>query len=304
MNQRQSIKTLLEAYKNEKRPTQACKFIFENTKSFDVYNPTAPFIYNDQILIVARVEKRDSQHSRSVFFEKVGAETFKVCEGIKRYELQDPFITQIGDTWVFGGVEIFPHPDNLDSLWWRTVFYHGKDLKNLKLLCYGPNGMKDIRLVELVDDKVGVFTRPQGVIGGRGKIGYTRLDHLSDLSAKVINNAIVLEQFEDLEWGGVNQAVQFKNGNIGVLGHIANFDADGSRHYYAMAFTLDPADLSHSPMKIIATRSDMIPGPCKRDDLKDVIFSGGMVLTKDKATLYVGVSDVETQSIEIDNPFV
>ena len=61
-----------------------------------------------------------------------------------------------------GGVEIFPHPTIAGSLAWRTRFYHGSGGEDLQPFAVGPDGMKDIRLVELADGRIGVFTRPQG----------------------------------------------------------------------------------------------------------------------------------------------
>ena len=93
--------------------------------------------------------------------------------------------------------------------------------------------MKDLRLVELQDGSIGVFTRPQGEKGGRGKIGFTRVASLEELSIDQINKAPLLEgQFVDEEWGGCNEIHLLPNGILGVLGHIACFDEQGDRHYY------------------------------------------------------------------------
>lgn len=303
MNTVQYVDDLLVSYNLENRTSNPQKVSFKGVEGYDVYNPTAPFEFNGKTLMIGRVERRDSEISQAVFFERQKDNTYVELEGMKRYDLQDPFITKLGSTWVFGGTETFAHPDNPKNLWWRTKFYSGEDLFSLEPLTYGPNGMKDIRVVELEDSRVGVFTRPQGEIGGRGKIGFTIIDRLTDLSVQVINQAKLLNQFDEEEWGGVNQPLLLENGTIGVLGHIAKFTADGARHYYSMAFTLDPVDISCSPMKIIATRNDFLDGPAKREDLIDVLFSAGLVVNGEHATLYAGVSDVEVQSIQIDNPF-
>lgn len=299
----QLVDDLLVSYNMAKKPSNPQKLIFEGLKGYDIYNPTAPFEYNGKTIIIGRVERRELEISQAVFFDRQIDGSYVELGGVKRYNLQDPFITKIGSNWVFGGTETFAHPDNPKNLWWRTKFYTGKDLYSLEPLTYGPNGMKDIRLVELLDSKIGVFTRPQGDIGGRGKIGFTVIDKLADLTMEVINNAELLNQFSEEEWGGVNQPILLKDGTVGVLGHIAKFTADGARHYYAMVFKLNPNDISYTPMKIIATRNDFLDGPAKRNDLIDVIFCAGLVLDKEHVTLYAGVSDVEVQCVQIDNPF-
>ncbi len=166
--------------------------------------------------------------------------------------------------------------------------------------------MKDIRLVELADKKIGIFTRPQGKIGGRGKIGFTVINTLEELNEEVIERAPLIEnQFIDEEWGGVNELHLLKNGKIGVLGHIARFDDEGNRHYYPMVFMFDPVTKKASPLKIIAARKNFEEGEFKRSDLKNVVFSGGLIRREDGyAELYVGVSDAEAHKIVIPDPFI
>lgn len=303
MNNLRSCDELVEAYKKSERGVNPCRLKFIGCEGYDVYNPSIPFIYKKKTLMVGRVEKRDSEESKAIFFEKVDDNTFCLAEGMKQYELQDPFIVRIQSKWVLGGVETFPHPENPENLWWRTKFYYGDDLENLEVLGYGPNGMKDIRLVEVDKGKVGVFTRPQGEIGGRGKIGFILLDRIEELKAARLMSAKLLHQFHDEEWGGVNQALPLPKGQIGVIGHIASFTEGEVRHYYAMAFKLNPIDMTYTPIKIIAIRDDFLSGEAKRDDLVDVLFSAGIVIDNNVTRLYAGVSDCEVQTIEIPYPF-
>ncbi|MGZ3687585.1 MAG: DUF1861 family protein, partial [Bdellovibrionota bacterium] len=64
---------------------------------------------------------------------------------------------------------------------------------------------------------------------------------------------------------------------------------------------------SASPMKILLERSDLpqgLAGKSKRPDLKDVLFSGGLVRHPDAtATLYVGAGDAEVHRVDIPDPF-
>ena len=92
---------------------------------------------------------------------------------------------------------------------------------------------------------------------------------------------------------------------IGVLGHIACFDKQENRHYYSMTFAIHPVTGERTSMKIIAIRDMFQEGSAKREDLIDVLFSGGVVRQiNEKATLYTGVSDAEAHSIEVPDPFI
>jgi hypothetical protein len=166
--------------------------------------------------------------------------------------------------------------------------------------------MKDIRLLELEDGSIGIFTRPQGKKGGRGKIGFSCIASLDHLTIEVIENTPLLtEQFTETEWGGANEAHLLSNGLIGILGHIACFDEQGDRHYYPMVFSLNPVTGEYSEIELIARRSCFLPGPAKRKDLVDVVFSGGLIRNKDQtADLYTGISDTEAHRITIPDPFI
>ena len=256
-------------------------------------------------MIAGRVESRDSEHSNVYFFVKREGE-WVPREKAPVLELQDPFFTRITGELVLGGVQIFPHPTLEGALGWQTVFYKGKTISGLQEFAKGPDGMKDLRLVELKDGSIGVLTRPQGEKGGRGKIGWTRISSLEELTIDVINEAPLLQdQFIDEEWGGANEPHLLSNGLIGVLGHIASFDQAGDRHYYPMVFALNPETGEVSDLELIATRSNFLPGPSKRPDLADVVFSGGIVRKSDgTADVYAGISDADAQKITIEDPFL
>lgn len=271
----------------------------------DVYNPTAPFLYKGEVYMAGRVEARDSEDSQTMFFKQIGTWDYILEPAFGTYKLQDPFLTSVGSYYIFGGTETFTVPDEPGKLNWRTLLYYGKELEELKHLTYGPIGMKDIRLVDMKDSGVGLFTRPQGLIGGRGKIGFTKIKSLTDLTTKRMEEAAILEQFDDSEWGGCNEIIYLNNGKLGVLGHIAAFSEYNVRHYYPMVFCLDPETLTCSDIRIIAERKDFLPGPFKRKDLIDVLFSAGFIRHGNGfGTLYVGVSDAQIQAMDMEDPFI
>ncbi len=267
----------------------------------DVYNPTPPFTIGGRELVAARVESRENERgSKVVFFEKIG-DGWKVVLDYPVFDMQDPFVTTIDGKLVFGGVQV-----DWKSGIYTTVFYVGEDINNLKHLTGGPKGMKDIRLVQLQDRKIGVFTRPQGEVDGLGRIGFTTIDKLAGLNAGVIEKAtLIKDQFKKNQWGGVNQALLLANGKIGVLGHVAEFDTNKGKRYSAMSFVFDPVSGGSTPMKVIATRENFPDTPAKRLDLKQVVFPGGLVLNgAGIADLYVGLSDAKIGQLKIKNPFV
>lgn len=294
---------LLEEF--SQKSFQAEKICFAGVGEKDVYNITAPFEDEGELVIAGRVESRDSEHSQVRFFVERDGKWFP-RENAPIFDLQDPFFTRIAGELVLGGVEIFPHPTLEGQLGWRTVLYRGKSIASLQGFAKGPDGMKDLRLIELKDGTIGVLTRPQGEKGGRGKIGWTRISSIADLTIEVINDAPLLEgQFMDEEWGGANEPHLLANGLVGILGHIASFDAEGNRHYYPMVFALDPETAEISDIQLIAVRNQFLPGPAKRPDLIDVVFSGGLVRQADgTAVLYAGISDTEAQKMTLPDPFL
>lgn len=297
----------VEEYKKKEQPFNPEKLKFFGLDNKDVYNISAPFMDEGELVIAGRVESRDSEQSEVYFFVQQDGEWVQ-REGTPVFKLQDPFHTRISGELVLGGVQTFPQPtiENANALGWRTVFYKGTRINNLREFAHGPDGMKDLRLIELKDGTIGVLTRPQGAKGGRGKIGFTKVASLEELTHSVINEAPILErQFIEAEWGGGNEAHLLSTGLIGVLGHIACFDEEGNRHYYPMVFTLNPETNEFSKLELIAVRNNFLEGPSKRPDLVDVVFSGGLVRNENgTADLYAGISDAEAHKITIKDPFL
>lgn len=298
-----SIWEMLEEHRGGAALQNPVRPVFNGVEGYDVYNPTAPLLYNGKKILCARVERRDSEKSQAVFFEETGKDVYEPAEGWERFPLQDPSIAKVHGYYVLGGTRVYPHPGNPEWVCWRTAFYYGKELNHLNFLAEGPEGMKDIRLVGLADGKIGIFTRPQGEKGGRGKIGFTTVERFAEVTAQAMEEAPLLDLFSEEEWGGVNEALLLEDGKIGVLGHIACFEPEEVRHYFPMAFVFDPVSREYTRPVILAERKEFLPGPSKRTDLEDVLFSGGLTEEGGKTFLYVGVSDCEVQYIPIQNPF-
>lgn len=251
--------------------------------------------------MAARVEKRSCTVSQSVFFERVGGH-FCPVEGAPIFALEDPFVVILQGTILLGGVEV-----NQATKVYNTKFFLGPSLSHLEPLLVGPPGMKDIRIVEEKGGVLGVFTRPQGEIGGRGKIGFCEVPALSHLDAGTIMRAPLIEdQFGPLRWGRVNQAIFLENDTIGVVGHLAYFDNDmsGQRHYEAITFEFDPKTNQSTKMKTLATRGDFPPAQSKRPDLTDVIFASGLThRSNNTVELMVGLGDAAVGVTTVGWPF-
>ena len=279
---------------------------FENVDGRDVYNITAPFHFNGKLLLVGRVEQRDTEISEIVIFEHCASRRWKSFYTRPEFKgLQDPCVAWAGDQLVIGGVR-YPVPTGPGTTGYMMDFYRGDSLESLEYFLTGPPNMKDIRFMQIPGGQVAVFSRPQGAIGGRGEIGFTIAESWDAITAELIAAAPLFErQLPKEEWSGANEVHLLENGHLGVLGHVACFDAEQNRHYYPMAFSVDPVTRKPSPIHIIAQRSFFPNGASKRPDLADVVFSGGIVRNKDRTvSLFAGTSDAAAAVVKIPDPFL
>ncbi len=285
---------------------------FVGAEGWDVYNPSLPFTINAETWIAGRVENRDGHDSRVQFFKQEG-ERFTAQPGTRSFVLEDPFIAHIHGQLVFGGVSVVWEGNSPVN--YKTVFYRGSNIENLTQFAQGPDNMKDIRLCELADGRIGVFTRPRDLAklvewGSLARIGFTVIAKLEDLNAQLILDAPLLEgQFIGVEWGGANHAFALKNGLVGVVGHRSCGEVVGSDdpelHYYGIAFALNPDTLETTPAQIIISRDCFPEAPPKRPGLLDVTFSSGMIRNPDgTATVYTGLSDSAVGVACIPDPFL
>ncbi|MGL4719334.1 MAG: DUF1861 family protein [Kluyvera intermedia] len=300
---RDDVAELYRRYRSHPRLYRGGKMTFHGVDGRDVYNPTAPFRHAGGWCIAARVEVRNSERAQVCFFAWDGANRATLLADMPEFALQDPFISEIDGQLVFGGVEVSFSTQG-EPLRWRTQFFIGENIATLRPLTTGPWGMKDIRLLQLPDGRILVFTRPQGEPGGRGTIGWTIIPRLQALDAQVMASAALISHVDEQCWCGVNAAYLLPTGNVGVLAHVAGFDALGNRHYYAARFIFDPQSGVSSPMAMIACRDDFLSGECKREDLRDVVFPAGLLKDgQGGARLFCGTSDCEVQWLDIPSPF-
>jgi hypothetical protein len=283
---------------------------FSGVDGLDVYNTSVPFTDGSRTVIAGRVESRDSEKSRTMFFE--GSDTnWSLIADAPVFDLQDPFVTFIDGELLLGGVYV---DWDRSPIYYETRFYRGKSIYDLKYIFSGPGYMKDIRLLQLGDGRIAVFSRPNDEAVRTKhqcvcKVGFAIADSLADITPGFIYNAPYLENlFPDDEWGGCNQLHDLGSGRIGVIGHRSwgkVIDGVHYLHYYSIAFGVDYLRGTHTAPKIIADRSCFPDAPPKQPRLADVTFTSGIVrLGGGKAMLYSGLSDACEGRILIDDPLL
>ena len=286
---------------------------FSGVEGYDVYNCSVPFRHNGKRYIFGRVEKRNEwARSRTMLFEEVSPDHFCRVNNSMIYQTEDPNIAVIHGELVLGGIFVMYASVNMGSFY--NLFYHGTDLEDMYYFATGPVNMKDIRLVELPDHRIGVFSRPRNEeiirkFGSESQIGFTVINDISELSGDVIQNAPYIPGiFGDGEWGGCNQAYSLESGKIGVIGHksyqTGKPGIEGLSTYLCLAFVFDPETHSVLEEKIIATSKSFPAHDAKRPHVADCAFTSGIVPREDgKVDLYSGLGDSTEGRITIDNPF-
>lgn len=292
---------------------ESVKLKFHGVDGFDVYNCSIPFTWKGVEYIYGRVEKREEwARSWARLFEKTGKDEYTLVRDHMIYQLEDPYISIIKDELVLGGTHVRKRRGEIDTYY--GYFFRGNDINDLVYFTTGPDCMKDIRLVELLDGRIGVFSRPRNdeiekKYGSGAMIGFDIINSLDDLTDDIIYNAKPIEGiFDKGEWGGCNQAYLLSNGNVGVIGHQSftqpRNGAVDLAVYVNVSFEFNPSTFEVTNSKIIGTRTCYPEGPSKVPNLIDCTFTSGIVLRDDgKVDLYGGMSDVEEGRITIDYPF-
>jgi hypothetical protein len=295
------------------KPAENAILSFMGVDGFDVYNCSVPFEWRGNRYLYGRIERRDEWARSWVrLFRETGKDSYTLVKDSMIYQLEDPFVTFVGEEIVLGGTHVRYRSNQIDTYY--DYFYRGKYLENLRYFTTGPDYMKDIRLVELPEG-IGVFSRPRDeeVIkkyGSDSVVGFTMIPDLDHLDASVIAHAkIIPGLFGAGEWGGCNQCFLLESGNIGVIGH-KSFQSSVPEYklvYINISFVFDPKSNKLLDEKIIAVRSSYPPGPSKKPELADCAFTSGIVMRKGGANsladLYSGIGDTCEGRVVISYPF-
>lgn len=308
----QEQKALFEQQKDGKI-YESHQLVFRGVEDFDVYNCSIPFEWDGKTYMYGRVEHR-AEWARSWvrLFEKVGEDEYTLVPDHMIYQLEDPFVSIVQGELVLGGTHVRKRCGNIDTFY--GYFYRGTDINDLDYFTTGPDYMKDIRLVELKDGRIGVFSRPRNEeilkkYGSEAMIGFAVINSLDELTDEVIFNARPIDGiFDQGEWGGCNQPILLEDGTIGIIGHQSFTqkmeEGVDLAVYVNTAFEFNPETFEVTHNRIIATRSCYPEGPAKKPELVDCTFTSGMVMREDgKIDLYGGMGDVSEGRIVIDYPF-
>jgi hypothetical protein len=295
------------------KPTETALLTFKGAEGLDVYNCSIPFRWGGKHYIFGRVEKRE-EYARSWvrLFEETGKDEWTVVKNSMIYPLEDPYVSLIHGELVMGGTHVRMRQGKIDTLY--AYFYRGTDIHNMYYFTTGPDLMKDIRLVELADGRIGVFSRPRNKdisakYGSEAMVGFTIINSLDDLNAETIEHAPYLDGlFEQGQWGACNQAYLLENGKLGAIGHFAYADNSDEKNpqivYFPISFVLDPATVKISGLKVIGTRKSFPPGPMKLPNMREVVYTSGIIIRKDgKTELYGGLGDCMEGRTVIPYPF-
>lgn len=298
-----NIEQLRDEFEKTKKVYDCALIKFIGVDGFDVYNCSIPFVWNGNKYIYGRVEKRDEWARSWVrLFKETGKDEFTLVKESMIYQLEDPYIAEIGGELVLGGTHVPYRCGEPNSF--SGYFYRGKDLEDLFYFTTGPDGMKDIRLVELPEG-IGIFSRPNG------RVGFTMISDINELNDEVISNAKIIDMFDEDEYGGCNQCYYLGGSLIGVIAHQAYSNCPNMLRYINISCVYDYKADKVLDKKVIGTitcyphvdGSKKEPGKPERD-MSDVSFSSGIVLRNDgKVDLYSGLCDVCEGRITIDDPF-
>lgn len=303
-----------QKFESEKNIYEGAILTFHGVDGYDVYNSSIPFCWRGKQYIYGRVERR-SEWARSWvrLFENTGKDEWTLVSNSMIYQLEDPYVSAVGNTVVLGGSHVRKSVGVMETYY--GYFYKGTDIEDLYYFTTGPDYMKDIRIVELSDGRIGVFSRPRNEeirkkFGSESLVGFTIIEELDQLTATVIESAEYLPGlFAKDEWGGSNQAYLLDSGLIGVIGHkcynLPCAEGDTAPQVYMnISFVVDPAKQELDNLKIIGTRPCYPEGPSKMPHLAEVAFSSGIVAREDgRVDLYSGLNDCQVGRIVIDNPF-
>lgn len=278
-------------------------------KGIDVYNTSIPFELYGKSYIYGRVEKRGEwSRSWTRLFEKISKDRYILVPNSMTYQLEDPFVVWVDGQLILGGTHTHIKQSKLDTYF--SYFYKGIDLEDMFYFTTGSRQMKDIRLVQLLDKRIGVFSRPKSEeirreYESESLVGFAIIDTLDELNAEIIENATIIRgMFGKDEWGGCNQAYCLDSGLIGVIGHKCCQTEDEVLVYSNISFVFDPINNKIMDMKIIGTRSCYPDAPAKLPKLVDCAFSSGIVVREDgKVNLYSGLGDTAEGRIVVDYPF-
>ncbi|CCW63538.1 unnamed protein product [Phytomonas sp. EM1] len=300
----QILKEAKIVFEEKKHIYESVLLTFKGVDGWDVYNCSVPFFWKGKKHMYGRVEKRSEWASSHVrLFVETGKDEFTVLPEGMTWLLEDPFIQKINDMPIFGGTRIRKSVGRVVSCY--CDFYKG-DPEIGYYFTTGPDNMKDVRLVQMQDGRIGIFTRSNTDI--YPWIGFTIIDRIEGFTPKAIESAEPFDVMHPGVMGGVSQAFQLSSGKIGCIARCHYDSKDNNDKALSVcvnySFVLDPETREVDLERIIATRACFPPCPTKSEHLVEYVFSSGIVMRDDgKCDLYSGICDTSQGRVTIDYPF-
>lgn len=296
---------LRDAFEVEKKIYEQSLLTFHGVGNNTVYNCSCPFTMKGKKYLFGRVEKGDEWVFSNVFlFEETALDEWTRVPDSMSYNLEDPFVVKIHGEMVFGGTHVTK--DGTKCSMYLCEFFRGHPM-DLKYITSGPAKMKDVRLIELHDGQIGVFSHFR--TEGSCMTGFTKIKRIECLDANVIDNAPFINHraFGDA-WGGPNQCYLLSTGLIGCIAHHGYLqnrpNACQLRVYCITSFVFNPETMDVTDFKVIGTRTCFPASKPKVPMLEDCVFVSGITMRPDgKCDLYSGVGDNQQGRCVIDYPF-
>ena len=308
------VRAMKEAFEAKLPPViESTKLTFKGVDAgYDVYNCSIPFTWNGTDYIFGRVEPHDKWASSvTMLFRKTGRDEWTRVLEFGKLELEDPYIQYVRGELIVGGTRVMKVAGKVKT--YRGAFY--RDNKqgpmHLEYFTTGPERMKDIRLIELPDGRIGVFSRPRGEdvrkkYGSESVIGFTTVNDLNELTPEVIEAAPVIDGiFGKDECGGCNQAYLTDDGKVLVASHLCYSGAKAANGinrgvYCNASFVFDPATHTATHIRIVATRKLYPEQEPKVPHLDDCVFTSGFVFNDDgTCDIYTGLCDAAEGRIRV-----
>jgi hypothetical protein len=267
------------------------------------YNPAVIQTPTGETIIAARIEDVNSYwlnptlyDPHITFFNRRGDCLEPIVDAPIFYQYEDPFVTWITENnmrqILFGAVKL-DFSSSIPTI--ATYFFLAPNIfelnesKPVAII----KGMKDIRVCQIEDGQLAVFTRPTEGIAFPGRIGFTRINKIEQLEVAALNAPLLRFDISQEIKMGANEACLI-NDTIHVMCHQATTDSVNNYHYAVYEFNIHPTNPFGGCVRLreVATRNDFpkINGLSKGNIYQDVIFPGGTGGSS-HSDLYVGVED-------------
>lgn len=270
------------------------------SKNEIAYNP-AVILQGKQKVIAVRVESKDSDWQGSnydphiMFYRREGSQLVLLPKTPIFIRHEDPWATWINSPFgppelLFGAVcpDLSTSPPTV-----TTRIYLAPSVEQLDP--YRPylevRGMKDIRICQLPEGKLAVFTRPTINHMFFGRIGFAIINSLPELPEAVKDAQLLNLNIDSSSIVGTNE-VSFSSGQVQVFCHVATKSLDEAMHYSAYKFLVDPNNpfSQQIPLQQVCARADFPSCPAKTKFVEDVVFPGGTGGLRE-TDFYCGLSD-------------